>query len=326
MKVVNSLAQIYKQQAQINKKLRTQVDKLIIAVKEDKWHYVSRIKEDESFALKIETSRVEDPTKLEDFFACTIVVENTNAVKIAKRLIRKHFKIEYLRPKKDDFTSKDSYSFVFDDLRLYVKLRSTAARPKGPINDVIFEIQIKTFLQHAWSIATHDLVYKSDSISWTKQRVAYQVKAMLENAEVSIEKANKLKKLPGLPTSNYKVQFQNEIKEFILKHFVNSILPNDLVTLINNIEYISKKIFHMDLNEIEDCLIADTAKGRGTNTLNLSPFLIVLQSIINEKPKKVNAFMKRRSRGKYNPKLFLPKEIDTSKIDKNIVEDKIIRV
>ena len=152
------------------------------------------------------------------------------------------------------------------------------------------------------------------------------VKAMLENAEVSIEKANKLKKLPGLPTNNYKVQFQNEIKAFILKHFNKSILPHDLVTLINNIEYISKKIFHMNLSEIEDCLTADTTKGGGTNTLNLLPFLIILQSIINEKPKKVISFMKRRTNARYSPKLFLPKEIDTTKIDQNIVEDKIIRV
>lgn len=44
-------------------------------VESEKWFYTSRVKELESFALKVETARVQDPSKLEDFFACTIILK-----------------------------------------------------------------------------------------------------------------------------------------------------------------------------------------------------------------------------------------------------------
>lgn len=323
MKIVNSIALAYSSQYALNEKLKKRVDNVMLALKADQWHYISRLKKIESYAQKLETCRVADISQLEDFFACTIVVENNKALKIAKKILRKHFKLEYIRPKKEFFTSKDSSSFVFDDIRMYVKLKPTTARPRGPINDIIFEIQVKTFLQHAWSIATHDLMYKSDTISWTKQRVAYQVKAMLENAEVSIEKATSLKRLPGLPYDNPKVQSQNRIKSFVLKHFSASKLPKDLVRLIGNIENLTKK-FNLNLDHLEKYLEDETAKGAGTKTLNLSPYLIILQSIINQNPKTIKSFMKRKSSPNYNPKLFLPSELDLTKIEDSIVSDKII--
>ncbi|MEP2239035.1 MAG: hypothetical protein ABJI22_11790, partial [Maribacter sp.] len=313
----------YNTQHSLNTILKKRVDKLFLAIKEDQWHYISRLKKLESYAQKLETCRVADISRLEDFFACTIVVENNKALKTVKSILKKHVKIEYIRPKKENFTSKDSSSFIFDDIRMYVKLKTTSAGPKGPINNIIFEIQIKTFLQHAWSIATHDLMYKSDTISWTKQRVAYQVKAMLENAEVSIEKASTLKRLPGLPYDNPRVQSQNKIKTFVLKHFLPSRLPQDLVRLIGNIEYLMKT-FNLDLDKLEKYLETETLKGAGTKTLNLSPYLIILQSIINQNPRIVKSFMTRRSSKNYNPKLFFPAELDLTKIKGSIVADKVI--
>ena len=323
MKIVNSVRKVYQDQLEINNKLKQRVDQLLISVKQNQWHYVSRIKSMASFALKLETGRVENPNALEDFFACTIVVENTKAIKNARTLLKKHFKIHQERPENQNFTKKESSSFIFDDLRLYASLLPTSARPKGPVNDVKFEVQIKTFLQHAWAIATHDLVYKSDDLSWTKQRVAYQVKAMLENAEISIEKADSVKKLPGIPSDNPKIQFQNKIKQFLLKSFDQNTLPTDLVRLIGNIEYLIK-VLKIDLTEIEDCLDKDSKNGLGVHTLNLSPYLIIVQSIINRKPKKVESFLKSKARGNYNPKIFIPLEVDLKTINNDLSREKII--
>jgi hypothetical protein len=45
-------------------------------VEQKGWFFTWRLKELESFALKIETGRVSNPVALEDFFACTIVLRS----------------------------------------------------------------------------------------------------------------------------------------------------------------------------------------------------------------------------------------------------------
>ena len=147
MKVVYSITNLYNKQLDINQKLAKTVDGLIQSIKSKRWHYESRIKDLESYALKLETGRFPDPNKLEDFFACMIVVENTLEIKNAINLLKKHLRIQYRRPVDERITNKNSDSFIFDDLRLYVTLKSTSARAKGPLNDILFELQIKTFLR-----------------------------------------------------------------------------------------------------------------------------------------------------------------------------------
>ena len=136
MKVVYSITNLYKRQLAINQKLADTVDELIKSIKSKRWHYESRIKGLESYALKLETGRYPEPDKLEDFFACMIVVENTLEIKKVLFILKNYLKIQYRRPLDEKITHKSSDSFVFDDLRLYVNLKPTSARPKGPLNEV----------------------------------------------------------------------------------------------------------------------------------------------------------------------------------------------
>jgi len=321
MKVVYSITNLYNEQFALYEKLATTVNQLINSIKSNRWHYESRIKDLESYALKLETGRYPDPTKLEDFFACMLVVENTLEIKKAISYLRPHLKIESRRPPNENITHKNSDSFVFDDLRLYVTLKPTAAREKGPLNDVLFELQIKTFLQHAWSIATHDLIYKSTEINWAKQRVAYQVKAMLENAEISIEKASKTKRIPGIPLTNEKINIQNQVKKFLLQNWTQDKLPKDLIRLVDNIIQLFKNI-NIDLKILETDLIEENKQGRGSNILNLSPYLIILQTLINQQSGKINNYLKKDSKSK----LLIPVEIDTTKIKENITGKNVIKI
>src|ERR1700761_4537509 len=106
MKVVYSISKLYNEQLAINKKLRKAVDYLINSVKSTKWHYDSRIKEIESFALKLESGRYSEPSKLEDFFACMLVVENAAEIKNAIAKLKPYIQIQYRRPLYDNFTHK----------------------------------------------------------------------------------------------------------------------------------------------------------------------------------------------------------------------------
>ena len=85
MKIVNSIRQCYDKQLDLNEKLKKRVDLIIGKHKKDTWHYFSRIKTRESYALKVETGRIDDPNKLDDFFACTIVVKNHSEINAAKK-------------------------------------------------------------------------------------------------------------------------------------------------------------------------------------------------------------------------------------------------
>jgi ppGpp synthetase/RelA/SpoT-type nucleotidyltranferase len=320
MKIVYSITKLYKEQSAVYKKLSDEVYRLITSIKSSRWHYESRIKELESYALKLETGRFPEPNKIEDFFGCMLVVENTLEIKKAVALLKPHIKLEYRRPKDDKMTHKNSDSFVFDDLRLYVTLKPTAAREKGPINDIIFEIQIKTFLQHAWSIATHDLIYKSNEINWAKQRVAYQVKAMLENAEISIEKAYSIKKIPGLPT-NEKVELQKRVQKFLLEFWGVETLPKDLIRLVDNVIQLLKTL-DISIDILENDLKEEAKEGRGNLVLNLSPYLSILQTIINCQTTKIKSYLVRDKKNK----ILIPSEIDTSKILDSINGKNVIRI
>jgi hypothetical protein len=89
--------------------------------------YVGRVKELESFALKIETGRVPDPARMEDFFACTIVVPTLSQIEEAERLVSSLFDGVGRRPPNDAETRKTASDFAFDDLRLYVARRSSVS-------------------------------------------------------------------------------------------------------------------------------------------------------------------------------------------------------
>ena len=189
MKVPASVRALFEAQRDANDKLREAVKDLLKPRLQPYWHYVDRVKTEESFALKIESGRFGDPARLEDFFACTIVVRNHSEIPEAEKLVLEIFSLHERRPPSSVLTKKYSSSFAFDDLRLYVKYIEDPALPPKGLKDIPFEVQVKTFLQHAWSIATHDLIYKTDSVSWPKERIAFQVRAMLEHVEISITEA-----------------------------------------------------------------------------------------------------------------------------------------
>lgn len=311
MKILNSINKIYEDQFIINAKLKDKVENLLKREIKSSWFFDSRLKKLESFALKIETGRFENPMKLEDFYGCLIVVENTNEIEIAIEKVQKFFIEIYRRPKEKDFTHKNSDSFPFDDLRLYVKLKNEEYLPQEPINDIVFEIQIKTFLQHAWSITTHDLIYKSEKISWSRERVAFQIKAMLEQAEVSISGVDRLSELPELTKENSKFKLLKEIQKIIIELWPKADLPSDILRLSQNtFELISA--LRINSEELRTILKSESQQGRGINTRDLSPYNIIVQSIINQKANSIKEYLNFK-KGKF--KLFIPNEIILNGID-----------
>lgn len=322
MKVVQSVQNLYNENLVYYSVLKVHSDKILSLNKKSEWHYISRIKTIESFAMKIETGRFNKSEIFEDFFASTIVVQNLSEVNSAVNFISNFFNVKFKRPYSHKVTHKESSSFPFDDLRLYVTLKDVGTGQLAPnIYDLIFELQIKTFLQHAWGIATHDLIYKSDKINWGKERVAYQVKAALEHAEVSISGVEELSKVNELSKENKEVKKINQMINLLAKHWDEADLPTDRRRLAQNIISLLNSL-NISLTELNTILLNETNAGRGVNIRNLSPYLIIVQALYNIKNVEFLRYLRKKD-GTH--KILIPSELNLPKLSR-IVKDKIIEI
>ena len=306
MKIPRSIRAAYDDKLPLYENLRSHVDNLIDNKRDRHWHYESRIKNPESFALKVETGRYDDPATMEDIFACTVVVENLESVSKAEQFVIQEFDFCYRRPKDESHTLKSSDSFVFDDLRIYLKWKDDGALAPTGLTETIFEVQIKTFLQHAWTIATHDLVYKTDEKSWSKERIAYQIKAMLEHADASILEVDRLSQSPCMNKTNRETEQICNIIEFIRSQWSVGMLPLDIKRLAENINGLISNI-GLSIDELKHIMNQEIILKRGTSTLNLSPYQIIIQSVLNQAPDKVKKFIYGDSR---RFKIYLCAELD----------------
>lgn len=262
--------------------------KKIVSLLDSRWHFESRLKSEESFALKLEAGLYKNGLVIEDFFACTIVVANNAEITRALELVTREFELLYRRPKDDLRTRIPPTDFRFDDLRLYCRLKAPSYLPTRSLHGIVFEVQIKTFLQHAWAIATHDLTYKTDSVSWSKARIAHQIRAMLEHAELSIEQVDKLAASTLVAKEFAEYDEITRIIETLKKHWSAERLPRDLLRLANNTRD-AIHVFGIKLEDLDRKLEDETRAGRGAQLENLSPYGSIMQTILNSFSKEVSA-------------------------------------
>jgi hypothetical protein len=294
MKVQASIRGLYDQQKPIAEALQVQVNGTLKASKPERWHFESRIKELKSYTIKVETGRVKSPEALEDFLACTVVVPNSALIDDAVRWIGERFEIKYRRPPDASKTWKNADSFPFDDLRLYCARGNDGSRPPEPIDNVIFEVQVKTFLQHAWGIATHDLSYKTEDVRWGKDRIVSHLKAAVEFAELSIQQAQSLSHSPGLQLEHRPTATTATIIEICKSMWQQDELPENLRGLAENVRGILADA-GLTVDDLRSALVMAKA-GSGFLPSNLSPYGVILQSLLRSHEAKIDAMLRDRAK------------------------------
>jgi ppGpp synthetase/RelA/SpoT-type nucleotidyltranferase len=307
VKISQSVRALYGELKPTYDRLKQAVDDLITAKKSSRWHYESRVKEEQSFAQKLETGREPRPDRPEDLLGVLIVVENHSRIPDAEKIIADLFKVEWRRPPEPKKTWLKPQNFDFDDLRVYVSWKDNPALKPTGLEGLVFEVQIKTFLQHAWGIATHDLVYKSDEVAWGATRVAYQVKAMLENAELSISEAKKLTASSLLARSDAEFDLRLTTINAVKDRWPSGALPRDLARLAGNIIDLASALGFASVDEVWAIVDAASAAGRGAKILDLSPYGAVLDSLVAARGAGLFDKLKANRR---KTKVFVPSEIE----------------
>jgi len=314
-KIEQSIRQEYDHQLSTYKYLENEVVGLIKETCEaNKWIFVHRIKDISSYALKLLTGRT-DRYFIDDFLACTIVVPNLKGIEGARLLVKECFEI--LDEKPSEFVNYRPTEFNFDSIRLSCQVKKTVQ--EKVYSGLKFEIQIKTLLEYAWSEATHDFSYKGSSASWARERLAAQIKASLNNIDLSIYDMEKISTSSFLNKRNKSYEKLEETLIFIKKEFGDAgvSIPNDIKRLSEEVSRLLDRV-KLDISDLKDALDKETDAGRGLKTLNLSIYSIIIVSLFKQKQEvMLSELAKKPSRR--GPNLVIPKETnimdlyDTSK-------------
>jgi len=190
-----------------------------------------------SVCEKIETGRYSSWREIEDFVACVIIIPNLSYEADVIKFLRDAFIEAGMRRKGSTFKCYDV--FRFDSTRFIGKLRQTSPDEAPELSSIKFEVQIRSAFEHAWSVTTHDLAYKSSSVDWRVLRLAAQLKSSVEQLDMialSAREVNRKITASRWPEIDIKVQLLSYLKDAFEKGRIPKELePKDFSRVIDNI-------------------------------------------------------------------------------------------
>lgn len=227
----------YNAEINLYKYLLNIIDQTLLSYSKKKnFAYASRIKTIESISEKIETGRFKSWEEIDDKIACTIIIPNQRYTNDVINYLSKVFIKENIRKPTETF--KDPTVFRFGNVIFIGKLRPINEESL-PIYDIPFEVQIKSAFEHAWSVATHDLTYKSSEIEWKLLRLAATLKSNVEQLDMIILGAkDNSKNIPEhqWPEITVKIELLKFYQELFSKGIIpDELLPKDFTRIIDSI-------------------------------------------------------------------------------------------
>lgn len=177
---MKSIEQAYLERYGYFKVLHDEVRAALDAFCFDRNHLLSsRIKTEISLRDKVETGRFGDLDEIDDTVAFSVVIDSLDHERGVRDFVKSAFHVVTLR---SGGTIRDERVFDFDCTRVYCKIRDPGnLRPE--VSSLMFEVQIRTLLQHAWSRVTHGHVYKPSVFDYRASRFAAELMAHIENLD-----------------------------------------------------------------------------------------------------------------------------------------------
>lgn len=182
-----------------------------------------RKKELPSLYEKLFTARYETINQVDDILAYSVVVDLSSQTDSVEYYLKRAFCVQTVRGPQTLF---DERFFDFDCTRVVSRLGHTGA-DKEILNSVLFEVQIKTLLQYAWSKITHPIVYKPETYDAQKSRLAAETLARLEAVDRTFQNFDKI--APTVKTVRRKDMVgAQSISNMIESLFVDGTIPSEL--------------------------------------------------------------------------------------------------
>lgn len=305
-KVPNSITSNYQAIIEDYRPLQTVVSNIISEnILNENWIFKSRLKSKESFYFKLQTGRIQESK--EDILAYTLVVDNVHQIADAEKRVSTLFEVRKRRPPSNGITNNSPELFSFDDLRLYLSLKERELKMYPGLQDLVFELQIKTFLQYAWGLATHDLIYKpKEGTNWAMARVAFQIRAMLEHAEVSIEQVKDVSHASFLAKENETIKSIRYVEKQLGQYWPDG-LGNNVKRLSESILRLSN-LFECDIKKVFKWIKEDTENGLGAHLVSYSPYEIALEAIIAHRKGGHDIIQRLIKKNKKKYQIFVPHE------------------
>ncbi len=205
----------------------------------EKNHYAfsSRIKSIDSLYDKIESCRYTKFCDIDDIYAYSIIVSKRSDENSVLEFLRKTFNV--IKEVNRKSYRLEPNTFKFNSTRLICTLKRAEEPEFFTIDDIKFEIQIRTAFEYAWSISLHDIVYKGDNINWKKERIASQIKANVEQLDNIIDGFNAIyENVDGRPDKRSESlgKISEWIRDMIGRNEMRALtLPNSITKCAENI-------------------------------------------------------------------------------------------
>lgn len=185
--IPDDIRRLYANDSALLESIATKVgDNLLSLCRSTGFAYAPRptaVKTLESVAQKLESGRYARWADLDDLVACSVIVPTRASEKPVLEYLQANFQQVQLKSRAS--TKQNPTEFRFGATRFIGKLRSVLPEAES-LARFSFEVQIRTAFEHAWSVATHALAYKSDQIDWRMDRLAAQLKASVEQLDMLV--------------------------------------------------------------------------------------------------------------------------------------------
>ena len=179
------------------------------------------VKDLNSFAEKLETARFSSLAEVDDLYGATVAVSTPSEHDevlgfLDVAFTRKRLHKRYASKKRPDV-------FRFDGTRFYGALK----HPE-PFRDLVFEVQVLTMFEYAWSRTSHSLTYKADRLDWRRARAGAMLRALAEQADMVVASFDDIAELLG-QSSWPAIDDKHRIARFFVERVEDGRIPRELV-------------------------------------------------------------------------------------------------